>query len=111
LISLRDQAIFEAGIKLGALYHQFTGTPVSPESADSLERAIEDSIRNQPYVESIKVRIDREVLKKNINRFGYAELTGLMLEVELLVKVGDVRVHARMRVVDGYPLMSLERVD
>ena len=34
-------ACFEAGIKFGSLYHQFAGTPVSPESADSLARAME----------------------------------------------------------------------
>ena len=40
----REIAAFEAGIKLGALYHQFVGSPVSPKTADSLERAIEESI-------------------------------------------------------------------
>ncbi|OFV67783.1 MAG: protein containing DUF372 [Candidatus Syntrophoarchaeum caldarius] len=106
-IKSREKAIFEAGIKLGALYHQFIGSPVSPESADSLERAIEESIRNQPYVESISVRIDRNHLKENLNSFGYTELTGLMLEVELAVKVDETRIHAGMKPVDGYPLMSL----
>ena len=106
-----EKAIFEAGIKLGALYHQFTGSPVSPESADSLERAIEESIRNQPFVESIRVKIDRDILKSCLNRFGYTELTGLMLEVDLVVKVDDACVHAGMKVVDGYPLMLVEMLE
>ncbi len=33
----RDQAVFEAGIKLGALYHQWVGTPISRKSAASVE--------------------------------------------------------------------------
>ncbi len=28
----REQAVFEAGIKLGALYHQWVGTPISRAS-------------------------------------------------------------------------------
>jgi len=106
-IKSREKAIFEAGIKLGALYHQFTGSPVSPESVDSLERAIEESIRNQAHVESISVKIDRTLLKENLNRFGYTELTGLMLEVELAVKVDETCIHAEMKPVEGYPLMLL----
>ena len=58
----REIAAFEAGIKLGALYHQFVGSPVSPKTADSLERAIEESISLQPYVRSVDVRIDRRML-------------------------------------------------
>ena len=33
MITERDRAIFEAGIKLGALYHQWVGTPISKKSA------------------------------------------------------------------------------
>ena len=33
----RERAGFEAGIKLGALYHQWVGTPISQDSAESLE--------------------------------------------------------------------------
>ena len=38
------QAAFEAGIKLGALYHQFIGSPVSRDSADSLERGMSEAM-------------------------------------------------------------------
>ncbi|MHC1573581.1 MAG: dihydroneopterin aldolase family protein [Candidatus Syntropharchaeales archaeon] len=110
-IKSREKAIFEAGIKLGALYHQFTGSPVSPESVDSLEYAIEESIKNQPYVESISVKIDSDLIEENLNRFGYTELTGLMLDVDLTVKVGNTAVRAGIEVVDGYPLMALSRIE
>ncbi|MFH0966806.1 MAG: dihydroneopterin aldolase family protein, partial [Methanobacteriota archaeon] len=42
MISDRERAAFEAGIKLGALYHQWVGTPVSRESANSLKLAMEN---------------------------------------------------------------------
>ena len=33
-ITERDNALFEAGIKLGALYHQFSGSPVNMRTID-----------------------------------------------------------------------------
>jgi len=61
-----EQAAFEAGIKFGALYHQFAGTPVSTESAESLATAMAESIENQPFCENVEVhpleeRIERAV--------------------------------------------------
>jgi hypothetical protein len=81
----REQAAFEAGIKLGALYHQFIGTPVSPETAPKLEEAIERSIGLQPYVRQVRVRLDRGGMQENI--FGYSELSGTMLSVDLVTRV------------------------
>jgi len=57
-------ACFEAGIKFGSLYHQFAGTPVAPRSIDSLERAIEESIENQPFCESVTVDILEERVRE-----------------------------------------------
>ncbi len=48
-----QKACFEAGIKFGTLYHQFTGTPIKPASADSLERATEVAIENQPCCDNV----------------------------------------------------------
>jgi len=48
MASEHDQAIFEAAIKLGALYHQWVGTPVSPSTASVLESAIQESVSLQP---------------------------------------------------------------
>ncbi|AGN00978.1 hypothetical protein L593_05145 [Salinarchaeum sp. Harcht-Bsk1] len=65
-----ERAAFEAGIKFGALYHQFAGTPVSPESAESLATAMAESIENQPFCENVEVqpleeRIERAVAGLN----------------------------------------------
>src|SRR5674476_1473010 len=82
MITERDRAIFEAGIKLGALYHQWVGTPISKTSAGSIESAIEKAVILQPFVERITVRIDRTLMTQNI--FGYSELSGLMFDVEIV---------------------------
>jgi hypothetical protein len=106
----RDSACFEAGIKFGALYHQFAGTPVSPDSAPSLETAIEESIENQPFCESVTVDILTEKLEAEIDH-GYTELTGRFMEVEIVVDHEGVEVVTRMEMEDGYPLMKVESVN
>ncbi|WP_135823310.1 dihydroneopterin aldolase family protein [Halorussus ruber] len=105
----RDSACFEAGIKFGALYHQFAGTPVSPDSSASLETAIEESIENQPFCESVTVDILTEKLEAEIDH-GYTELTGRFMEVEIVVDHEGVEVVTCMEMEDGYPLMKVESV-
>ena len=103
----REIAAFEAGIKLGALYHQFVGSPVSPKTADSLERAIEESISLQPYVRRVDVRIDRRMLSENA--FGYGELEGRMIYAEVEIDYQGETVRARLEYDPdkNYPLMKL----
>ena len=100
-----EQAAFEAGIKLGALYHQFVGTPVSPASASSLETALEKSIGLQPYVQKIRIRLDRAAMAENM--FGYSELAGTMFSVDLITRVGRSCCHARLERKGDYPLMEI----
>jgi hypothetical protein len=108
----RDIAVFEAGIKLGALYHQFIGTPVSTATVEVLETAIERSVSLQPWVSSVEVKIDREKVRENENEFRYCELRAEMLDVNVVVLYEEVEVHARVRYEEdrGYPLMRVERV-
>lgn len=104
IISDREQAIFEAGIKLGALYHQWVGVPISPDSAASIEQAIEKSVILQPHVEEVTVTLDRSLMTPN--EFGYSELSGLMFTVELVTRVRFSYCRARLRPKGGYPLME-----
>jgi hypothetical protein len=104
----REQAIFEAGIKLGALYHQWVGTPISRKSAASVETAIEQAVILQPFVEKIEVRLNRELMTENA--FGYSELAGLMFEVDIITRVGFSYCHARLSPSTGYPLMKIVKV-
>ncbi|MCC7565392.1 MAG: dihydroneopterin aldolase family protein [Methanomicrobiaceae archaeon] len=101
----REQAAFEAGIKLGALYHQFVGTPISRETAGSVEAAIESAVALQPFVERIRVRLNRDLMAENV--FGYTELSGLMFDVEIVTRVGEAACRAALRAEEGYPMMRV----
>lgn len=107
-----EAACFEAGIKFGTLYHQFAGTPVSPDSAPSLARAMEDSIENQPHCRSVSVEVQTDVLEAALaeSTADYTELTGRFLEVEIVVDYEDCTIVTRMEMEDGYPLMAVESV-
>ncbi|WP_312911170.1 dihydroneopterin aldolase family protein [Natronosalvus caseinilyticus] len=107
-----QQACFEAGIKFGSLYHQFAGTPISLESADSLARAMEEAIENQPHCTDVTVNVRTDVLEAALEGGAaeYTELTGRFLEVEIDVAYEGVEVVTRMAMEDGYPLMRLESV-
>ena len=107
-----EQACFEAGIKFGSLYHQFAGTPISLDSADSLATAMEEAIENQPYCEAVTVEIRRDELEAALEEGAadYTEFTGRFAEVEIVVDYEDSEVVARMEMDDGYPLMALDRV-
>jgi len=111
-ITDRDIALFEAGIKLGALYHQFIGTPVSTDTVAELERAIERSVSLQPWVSFVDVKIDRERVRRCENEFKYCELRGEMLDVTVVVRYKAVEVHARVKYEAelNYPLMRIEKV-
>ena len=106
----RERALFELGIKLGALYHQYTGAPLNMETLDSLERAIEKSFSVQPYVLSAKVLIDRGRVQEKLNKFGYCELEGKMLDVRIEVQYGSSKVAGIIKYDEGldYPLMFVE---
>jgi hypothetical protein len=103
----RETAAFEAGIKLGAIYHQFVGSPVSVDTAESLEVAIKESISLQPHVRSVSVKIDRDMLRENF--FGYGELAGKMIRAEVEIDYDGVVVRAKLEYDQktDYPLMSL----
>lgn len=105
-----QQACFELGIKFGSLYHQFAGTPVSPSSAPSLVRAMEEAIENQPYCTSVNVRIRTDVLEADLDE-GYTELSGRHLDTEITVEYDGIEASADI-VMDGdYPRMRLLGVD
>ncbi|QLG50631.1 dihydroneopterin aldolase family protein [Natrinema halophilum] len=107
-----ESACFEAGIKFGSLYHQFAGTPISPESVSSLTTAMEQSIENQPHCSDVTVDVRTNELETALadSSADYTELTGRFLEVEIVVDYEGCEVVTRMEMQDGYPLMRLESV-
>lgn len=112
-ITDRDNVLFEAGIKLGALYHQFTGSPVNLRTVDSLEKAIQESISVQPCVKDIKVSINRDIIRSKLNdEYGYCELEGCMLDVKITASYRSAKVDVSMAFDTelDYPLMKIEKV-
>ncbi|EQD67428.1 protein containing DUF372 [mine drainage metagenome] len=108
-----EQLSFEAGIKLGGIFHQYLGIPVAPRTAPGLARAIEAAVGLQPFVEKIRVRIDvRRGGPVGRGRFAYRYLTPEMLRVELTISDGAARVEAGLQYRPDlrYPLMSLAAV-
>lgn len=99
------QAAFEAGIKLGALYHQWVGTPISPDTAKSVETAIANAVALQPCVDRVSVVINTKMMERN--PFGYSELEGKMLEVEIQTTAGDATCIASLKFDGDYPLMEI----
>ncbi len=113
-INERDIAVFEAGIKLGALYHQFVGTPIIKDTIEDISRAIEQSVLLQPYVHNVSVSINREMVGKKQNpTFGYCELEGRMLHVGLQIRYRSTIAHAELAYDEekDYPLMSIKKIE
>ncbi len=112
-LTRREALLFEAGIKLGGLFHQYLGTPVDRRTARSLALAIEEAVGLQPYVRSVRVRIDPERGRPaGRGRFAYRYLVAEMIHVRLELADGDLLVAARLewRPDLAYPLMSVDRV-
>lgn len=105
-------ACFEAGIKFGSLYHQFAGTPISPESADSIAKAMAESIENQPHCVSVSVAVRMDVLRDAIEAADaeYTELTGRFLDVSMTIEYEGVTVETSMAMDGDYPLMQIDSV-
>ena len=109
----RERAVFEAGIKLATVYHQFVGSPVNLNSVGPLEESISKSIEVQPYVESAKIRIDRSRFVKDGDTYSYLSLTGDMIDAIVVISLDGVRVTAEMRYDEQlkYPLMYVSSIE
>jgi hypothetical protein len=111
-ITKRERAIFEGAISMGALFHQFVGTPVNKNSKESLERAMEESLNLQPAIEKVEVNIRFDKLEESMTEFDYTSLTGDMLDVKIHTKVDDVLAIIRIEFIEelNYPLMYVEYI-
>jgi len=111
-ITSRERAIFEGAISMGALFHQFVGTPVNNQTKKSLEDAMRNSLNLQPAIEDVEVNIDFTRLEDAMSEFDYTSLTGDMLDVKIHTKVDDVKAVIRIRFIEelNYPLMYVEDI-
>ncbi len=112
-ISSRERVIFEGAITMGALFHQFVGTPVNSESAETLEKSIKEAMELQPCIEEVKVKIDRDMLEEAKSEFNYVSLNGDMIDIRVVSNYDDKRAVLRMEYIKElkYPLMYVESVD
>lgn len=112
-ITSRERAIFEGAISMGALFHQFIGTPVNNATKESLETAIKSSLKLQPAIEDVEVEINFERLEEALSEFDYTSLNGDMLDVKIHTKVDDVKAVIRMEFIEelNYPLMYVEDIE
>ena len=110
--SNEQRLAFEAGIKMGTIYHQFIGTPVSESTLRGLERSIEDSIGVQPFVESVTITITLATGLSTKSVVKYTSLTAEMIVAEVILSDDSSRVLAKMEYNKelDYPLMSLHRL-
>lgn len=108
----RERCVFEAGIKMGTIYHQFVGTPVNADTVETLEKGMEAAISVQPYVDSVEISIDRSVFAENGDRYSYVSLTGEMIDAVVTIAMNGVTVRAEMRYDAelGYPLMYVSGI-
>ena len=112
-LSRRESLLFEAGIKLGGVFHQYLGIPVSRRTSGSLARAIEAAVGLQPFVRRVSVRIYPErggPLGRG--KFAYRYLVPEMLDVTVELVDGSSAVVANLRHRPDlkYPLMKVVRV-
>ncbi|RZN60311.1 dihydroneopterin aldolase family protein [Methanonatronarchaeum sp. AMET6-2] len=99
-----ERCCFELGISLATVFHQFVGTPVGLDSVSEVEKAIETSVCEQPFVIDVKIEISRDEWD------GYSSLKPEEINAWVTVSYNDVTVYGRLSFVEelDYPLMWIE---
>jgi len=114
-ITARERAIFEGGIALGAICHQFSGLPVSPEKRvlSAVEHAVVECMRLTPYKKKIKIKINPKMLRKiGKTPYYYQTLEEKNLDLTVVASYAGVDATVRMKYFPrlGFPLMYVEKV-
>lgn len=106
----RERAIFEGAVSMGALYHQFVGTPINMDTKASLEEAIKKSIELQPAVVCVNVNLDKKLIVDATQTSSYTSLTGEMLNIEIITQINDTQICTCIEYVEelDYPLMYVK---
>ena len=112
----RERAIFEGAISLSAIRHQFVGIPVTadPNLLRTLETAINETMKVQPYKTDVKARIDFTGKKgQKSDPYDYETLKGRHLDVTVVTQYGKARATSRMRYIPelDFTLMFVEQVE
>ena len=111
-LTRREALLFEAGIKLGGVFHQYLGMPVSAATGPGVARMIERAVALQPYVAAVRVAVDPgRGGPLGRGRYAYRYLVPEMLDVRVRLRDGTEEVEARLahRADLRYPLMTVVR--
>lgn len=109
----RDRAVFEAGIAIGTLVHQFTGIPVkNKEDLQIIKEAIRRALLAQPYREDVSIDIKLD-LPIGDSPYSYTTIKSRHLDARIIVKYGKYRVTARLRYIKelDYTLGYIEDIE
>ncbi len=110
-----ERAVFEGGIALGAIYHQFVGTPIAnrKDVVNALSRAIEKTASLQPFRTRVTARIKLPRRKPSeSNPYHYQGLSDRHMDVTVLTRYRAASARLRMKYIPSleYPLMFIEKV-
>jgi len=110
-VSDRERAIFEGAITMGALFHQFVGTPVNLESAPNLEKSIKIAMELQPCIDEVDIKINRKMLEES--KSDYVSLSGEMMNIKVISKYNGKKAILMMEYIEEikYPLMYVKEAD
>ncbi len=115
-INDRERACFEAGIKLGAIFHSILGLPVQNDGdvVNKIQEGIVASFKVQPYVTDLKLRINVDSGKKfkKSHEFDYTIIKDFMIELDLHLRYKRVQLAAEIRWMPDleYPLMYINKI-
>jgi len=112
-VTARDRAIFEGAITLGAIFHQFTGLPLTKSLIPLIQETIEKTMSVQPFIQKIKVKINEDEVRDYAHTYDYSVLSGDILELEVISQYENARVHLGMKYVEDldYPLMFIKKIE
>jgi|BEDMetMinimDraft_2_1075160.scaffolds.fasta_scaffold00025_25 Uncharacterized protein conserved in archaea len=110
-INDKERAIFELGIALGFVYHQFMAMPFKTKDIEVIKKAIEASILAQPYRVSAKIQIVDK--NQEINPYSYNEINKRNIKAEIKVKYGNYVVTGKLEYIEeiNYPLMYISNIE
>ncbi|MHA1681400.1 MAG: dihydroneopterin aldolase family protein [Promethearchaeota archaeon] len=115
-VTARERACFEAGIKLGALFHSVLGFPFKnePGSLAAIQDGFIASFKTQPYVKTVDIKIippEPGTLTKS-HEFDYGVVQGHMIDVNLQLHYNGVDLVAKIKWVPElhYPLMFIKEI-
>ncbi len=119
-ISNREQGIFETGIKLATIFHQFSGTPISnsKDIQTKIAEGIIASIKCQPFVQDVSIQFksfdekDHNIFSKK-HEYDYTVISGRNLVAEVKVDYKGWNIVGRVEWIErlNYPLMYIKSVE